>query len=71
MDIEGAEMSALSGARNTIIGAKPKLAICIYHSDEDMIRIIMFLKELVPEYRFFIRHHSNIDVETVLYAMVD
>lgn len=39
MDIEGAEMYALEGAKKRIIANRPKLAICIYHSDEDMIRI--------------------------------
>jgi FkbM family methyltransferase len=69
MDIEGAEMDALRGAEDTIKRNHPKLTICIYHSDEDMIRIIEYIHELVPEYKLYVRHHSRSSVETVLYAL--
>jgi FkbM family methyltransferase len=69
MDIEGAEWDALHGARETIVRNKPQLAICLYHSDEDMIRLVEYVHSLVPEYKLYIRHHSRSDVETVLYAI--
>ena len=70
MDIEGAEMSALQGASEVIRKNRPKLTICIYHSDEDLFRIAEYVHELVPEYKLYIRHHSKSDVETVLYAVI-
>lgn len=70
MDIEGAEMKALEGAKNTIINKKPKLAIAIYHSDSDMINIIQYIHNLVPDYRLYVRHHSVGTIETVLYAII-
>lgn len=69
MDVEGAELESLKGCKKTIQKDKPKLAICIYHRPEDMVQIPIYIKELVPEYRFYIRHHSNCSWETVLYAM--
>lgn len=69
MDVEGAELESLKGARRTIQRCKPKLAICIYHKAEDMYEIPLFIKELVPEYKLYVRHHSNGASETVLYAM--
>ena len=69
MDIEGAELEALNGARKVIQRDRPKLAICIYHKPEDMTEIPLYIKELVPEYKLYVRHHSNIDSETVLYAI--
>lgn len=70
MDIEGAEYQALLGAKATIQTNKPKLAICIYHSNEDMIRIAELIHEFVPEYRLMVRQHCNSCSETVLYARI-
>ncbi len=70
MDIEGAEMDALEGARATIKHNKPILTICIYHSDEDMVRIVEWVHELVPDYKLYIRQHTRRNHETVLYAIV-
>ncbi len=70
MDIEGAELEALKGAANIIKTYKPKLAICIYHKKEDMTKIPMYIKELVSEYKLYVRHYSNDAGETVLYAVV-
>lgn len=69
MDIEGSEMEALLGAEKVIRRNKPKLAICIYHSDEDMLRIIEYIHSIVPEYKLYVRHHSAYVAETVLYAI--
>lgn len=69
MDIEGAEYQALEGARELIARQKPKCAICVYHRMEDIWKIPLFLKSLVPEYRIAIRHHADRWVsETVCYA---
>ena len=69
MDIEGSEMAALHGARNVIQRNHPKLTICIYHSDEDMIRIAEYVHEIAPEYKLYVRHHKKNHGETVLYAI--
>lgn len=70
MDIEGAELKALMGAKNIIKRDRPKLAICIYHKPEDITEIPAYIKSLVPEYHFYIRHHSFTNCETVLYAIL-
>ena len=36
LDIEGAERHALEGARDTIQNDKPRLAVCMYHLDDDI-----------------------------------
>lgn len=71
MDVEGSEYYAIEGAKTVICKNKPKLAICIYHSDEDMLRLIEKIHEMVPGYRFYIRQHSNTIYETVLYAVYE
>ena len=69
MDIEGSEMNALVGARKTIERMRPKLAICIYHSDEDMLRIPEWILNLHLDYKLFVRHHFGARNETVAYAI--
>ncbi len=71
MDIEGAEMEALKGARRTIVNDKPDLAICIYHKDEDILEIPKYILELNPDYTLYIRHYSCDRWETVLYAVMN
>lgn len=71
MDIEGSETAALRGADQIIKTQKPKLAICIYHSLEDMLSIPLYLKQLVPDYQIYIRHHTNTMYETVCYAVYE
>ena len=69
MDIEGAEMNALMGAKKQIQQNRPKLAICIYHRLQDLWEIPMYIKSLVPEYKFYVRHHTTSIGDTVLYAV--
>lgn len=71
LDIEGAELEALKGARETILKYKPKLAIAIYHKHDDLWRIPLWIKQLVPEYKLYIRHHSYACDDTVLYAIIN
>ncbi len=70
MDIEGAELEALTGAKEIITKYKPKLQICIYHKPEHLWQIPMLLKDWVKEYRLYIGHHRFDFGETVLYAKV-
>ncbi len=70
MDIEGSELRALKGAKNTILRCKPKLAICIYHKSYDVIELALYILSLVPEYKLGIRHYAANMCETVLYASV-
>ena len=69
MDIEGAEMDALSGATETIRRWKPKIAACVYHNPDHLLQIPPLLKRLVPDYRLYLRHHAATDLETVCYAI--
>lgn len=69
MDIEGAELKALEGAKNIIKRDQPKLAICLYHKLSDLWNIPFYIHDLVPEYKLYVRHHGKNQEETVLYAV--
>lgn len=70
MDIEGSELKALEGAKAVIQRDHPKLAISLYHKPEDIVELPAYILELVPEYRFYIRHYCSDVCETVLYAVI-
>jgi FkbM family methyltransferase len=67
-EIEGAEMSALEGARGIIAKCRPNMAISAYHLSYDIVNIIEFIRNLDVGYRFRIRHHWGSDIRTIVYA---
>lgn len=71
MDIEGAEIEALQGARETIKKFKPKLAIALYHNTSDFESIPKFIKELNLGYRFYLSHSTIYGEETMLFATAE
>jgi FkbM family methyltransferase len=68
MDIEGAEITALQGAEKTIRSFRPKLAISLYHKDDDFVEIPHYLEKLGLQYNFFLDHFTIYREETVLFA---
>lgn len=46
LDIEGAEIAALKGMKDTIKKFKPKLAICVYHKELDFLDIPIYIKSI-------------------------
>lgn len=71
MDIEGAELKALEGARRTITEYKPKLYVCAYHRNEDMFTLPVKIKELCSDYKIYFRHHPYIPAwESNFYAVI-
>ena len=69
MDLEGYEVPALLGARETISRYKPKLAVCLYHKPSDMWDIPLLLKQYVPEYRMYCKK-SACPCEFVLFCVI-
>lgn len=60
MDIEGAELRALEGCKNTIIKYMPKLYICAYHRNEDMFALPLKIWEYNKDYKIYFRHSPYI-----------
>jgi len=69
LDIEGAEMEALEGAKEMIKFFKPQLAISIYHKKEHLYEIPELLKELHPGYKFKLGFYTCTFIDTILYAI--
>lgn len=69
MDIEGAERFALDGATQTLKEERPKLAICVYHSIQDMYDLPQRILYHNPNYKLSLRHYSHWYAESVCYAI--
>ncbi len=65
MDIEGSEMAALIGAKETIRKFNPYLAICVYHRKNDLTDIPFFIASLGCEYDYYLRGGFH----TILWAI--
>lgn len=69
MDIEGAEIEALTGAKQIIKNHKPKLAISVYHRASDLWKIPLLINSINNKYKFYFRHYSNELPDTICYAI--
>ncbi len=69
MDVEGYEEHALRGAEEIIRSQRPVLAVSVYHKKSDIWRIPKLLLEYYGGYRFYMRHYSVANGDTVLYAV--
>ena len=68
LDVEGAELRTLMGARHTLNRFRPMLAVALYHSLDDFVAIPAFLRDLDVAYEFYLDHFTIHQLETVLFA---
>lgn len=71
LDIEGCEPEAIASMSSYLRRNRPDLAISVYHHVEDLWQIPLLLRAICPDYRLYLRHHSNYFTETVLYAKIE
>jgi len=68
MDIEGAEMEALLGAKRIITEDAPKLAISVYHKFGDIWKIPEYILTHFPGYSIYIRN-ENVLCDFICFAV--
>jgi len=69
MDIEGAELAALHGARRTITEHRPALAICVYHRPAHLWQIPQLLANLYGDRAtYHLRSHGWNGFDLVMYV---
>ena len=68
IDVEGCELATLRGAERTIRESKPRIAVCVYHRDDDLLTIPAYLKSLNPDYRIGLRHCNQVRFDTICFA---
>jgi FkbM family methyltransferase len=67
MDIEGAEMDALRGAKTIISDYRPKLLVSAYHRSTDLLEITALIDSLRGDYQVGLRHHTEDRWDSCLY----
>ena len=60
MDIEGNEKLAILGGQDVITRDRPSLIVSCYHRSEDLFTLPLLLKEMVPQYKIYMRHHPHL-----------
>jgi len=69
LHLEGAELAALKGARQTLLSHRPIIAATVYHNADGIWRTPLWLMETLPDYRFLFRAHSWCGTGAVVYAI--
>jgi FkbM family methyltransferase len=69
LHLEGAELPALKGARQTISRHRPIIAATTYHNDDGTWRTPAWLMENLEGYRFLMRLHGWCGTGAVVYAI--
>ncbi len=66
-DVEGAEMQGISGAAESIRRCAPKLVVSLYHRNEDIFALPLYINSLNENYKFYLRRKPYIPAwDTVL-----
>jgi FkbM family methyltransferase len=69
LHLEGAELAALKGARQTLLANRPLVAATVYHNADGIWRTPLWLMETLPDYRFLFRVDSWCGTGAVIYAV--
>jgi FkbM family methyltransferase len=69
LHLEGAELAALRGARETLLANRPIVAATVYHNADGIWRTPLWLMETLPDYCFLFRTHSWCGTGAVVYAI--
>jgi FkbM family methyltransferase len=58
LEVEGAELAALHGARQLILKYRPTLTVSAYHKPTDFLDLLWFIEETGLDYQLSLRHQS-------------
>ncbi len=69
LHLEGGELNALKGARQTLHTSRPIVAATVYHNADGIWRTPLWLMDNLPRYRFLFRAHTWCGTGAVVYAI--
>ena len=68
LDVEGAELEALSGAEKLMNHSRPSWSISVYHKPNHLAEAYLYLSRNLHQYKFALRCHGGDGTDLVLYA---
>lgn len=69
-DVEGSEYEAICGSQKTIEAFAPDLLVSLYHRNEDIFRLPIFVHSLLPDHKLYLRRFPYIPAwDLNLYAV--
>ena len=64
------EVKILRGGQRQILKNHPQISVCVSYGGSELLDIWNYLRKLVPDYRFYLRHHlEHGGIESFLYAV--
>jgi len=67
LDVEGAEIEVLQGAKGVIKEFKPQMAIAVYHEFSHFYEIALLVKKINPAYKLYFEHYGVGFSDSVMY----
>lgn len=69
LHLEGGELAALKGARDTLLQHRPLVTVTVYHNDDGLFRTARWLMRTLPDYKFLFRIHAWCGTGAVIYCI--
>lgn len=69
LHLEGAELLALTGARDTLLSSRPIVAATVYHNADGIWKTALWLMQTLPNYSFLFRLDSWCGTGAIIYAI--
>ena len=69
LHLEGGELAALKGARQTLVSHRPIVVATVYHNADGIWQTPLWLMDTLPDYRFLFRAHAWCGNGAVVYAL--
>jgi hypothetical protein len=69
LHLEGGELAALKGARETLVNHRPLVTVTVYHNDDGLWKTARWLMQTLTGYRFLFRIHAWCGAGAVIYAI--
>ncbi len=70
MDVEGEEVKAINGAKETILNNRPKMIISAYHRTEDFLEIPKAVLKIRKDYKIYMRHFPSLPAWDTVYYFI-